>query len=92
MIENFVHKGLERYFRDGTKKGIVPQHAQQLADILDLLEAAATISDMNFPGGHLHPLKGQLRGLWAVNVSGNWRVVFRFRNGNASDVDYVDYH
>lgn len=92
MIKNFVHKGLERYFHEGTKKGIRAQHAQKLADILDLLDAAAMIGDMNFPGAQLHPLKGQLQGVWAVKVSGNWRVTFRFHNGDAFDVDYTDYH
>jgi toxin HigB-1 len=48
--------------------------------------------DMNIPGFRLHPLKGSLTGYWAVSVSGNWRVTFRFDNGDAVDVDYMDYH
>ena len=69
-----------------------PTHVQKLTDILDLLNAAAKPSDMRFPGGFLHPLKGRLGGCWAVRVSGSWRVVFRFDKGDAFDVDYVDYH
>ena len=77
---------------DGSKRGIQAKHATKLADILDLLDAAALINDMNFPGSALHPLKGRLRGHWAVKVSGNWRLIFRFENGDAYDVDYLDYH
>ena len=92
MITSFARKGLEKFFYDGNKRGIQAKHASKLADILDLLDAAATIQDMNFPGSHLHQLKGKLRGLWSVRVSGNWRIVFRFKNGDAFDVDYLDYH
>jgi proteic killer suppression protein len=92
MIKSFVHKGLENYFYDGTKKGIVPQHAQKLADILDRLDAAMDIQDMKYPGSDLHQLKGNKKGSWAVKVTGNWRIVFRFKEGNAENVDYLDYH
>lgn len=92
MIKGFRHKGLQKFFFDGTKKGIQPKHAEKLADILDLLEATSEIQDMNFPGSDLHPLKGDLRGFWSVKVSGNWRIIFRFETGDVFDVDYVDYH
>ena len=92
MIRSFRHKGLQRFFFDGNKKGIQPKHAEKLADILDLLDATSEIKDMNFPGSDLHPMKGDLRGFWSVKVSGNWRIVFRFDNGDVFDVDYVDYH
>ena len=92
MIKSFSHKGLEKFFLDGVKKGIQTKHAEKLADILDLLDAASEISDMKFPGSSLHPLKGKLKGFWAVKVSGNWRVIFQFKNGNAFNVDYLDYH
>ena len=92
MIKSFRHKGLQKFFFDGTKKGIQPKHAEKLGDILDLLNATSEIEDMNFPGSDLHPLKGDLRGFWSVKVSGNWRIIFRFEKGDAFDVDYVDYH
>jgi proteic killer suppression protein len=63
-----------------------------LADLLDRLNASSAVKDMNFPGSGLHQLKGKLRGYWSVKVSGNWRVMFLFKNGDAFDVDYVDYH
>jgi len=77
---------------DGIKKGIQAKHAKRIALILDYLDAAEFIEDMNFPGLDLHPLKGKKRGYWAVKVSGNWRIVFRFDDANAYDVDYLDYH
>jgi len=92
VIRSFGHKGLETFFRDGVKKGIQAKHAQRLADLLDRLNASSAVRDMNFPGSGLHQLKGKLRGYWSVKVSGNWRVMFRFKNGDAFDVDYVDYH
>ena len=92
MIISFAHKGLEDFFYDGTKRGIQPRHAARLAIILDRLDAAQDVRDMRYPGSDLHPLKGQWTGFWAVKVSGNWRVVFRFEEGNASEVNYLDYH
>ena len=92
MIASFAHKGLEDFFYTGTKRGIRPQHATHLAAILDRLDAAHDLRDMAYPGADLHPLRGQLAGFWAVKVSGNWRVIFRFEAGNAYDVNYVDYH
>ncbi|MCB0154434.1 MAG: type II toxin-antitoxin system RelE/ParE family toxin [Anaerolineae bacterium] len=92
MIETFRHKGLEDFFYDGTKKGIQPKHAGKLADILDVLDAATTIQDLNFPGSGLHLLQPKQASRWAVKVSGNWRVTFRFEDGDVYEVDYEDYH
>ena len=92
MIQSFRHKGLEDDFYDGTKRGIQPQHASRLADILDVLEAATTIQDINFPGSRLHRLQPREHNRWSVRVSGNWRVTFRFEQGDVYEVDYEDYH
>jgi toxin HigB-1 len=92
MIASFAHKGLEDFFYDESKRGIQPRHARKLADILDRLDAAHQVEDMRYPGSDLHPLRGNLAGYWAVKVSGNWRIIFGFENGNAVDVNYVDYH
>lgn len=92
MIKSFRAKGLEKLFHGGTKKGVQPAHAGKLEDLLDRLNAAAVVGDMDYPGSGLHPLKGALKGHWAVKVSGNWRVVFRFEDGDAYVVDYADYH
>ena len=92
MIKTFTHKGLENFFFDGTKKGIQAAHAQKLADILDRHEASHVVEDMRYPGSDLHQLKGPLKGFWAIKVSGNCRVVFTFKEGNAYQVNYLDYH
>jgi toxin HigB-1 len=92
VIKSFRHKGLRLLFETGNGRGVQPAHVQKLTDILDLLNAAAKPGDMDFPGSYLHPLKGGLKGFWAVRVSGNWRVIFRFETGDALDVDYLDYH
>ena len=92
MIRNFRHKGLRRLFEQDDPSGINPDHVVKLQRILAALEAAPTVDHMDMPGYRLHPLKGALRGFWAVTVQANWRVMFRFADGDASDVDYLDYH
>lgn len=92
VIKTFAHKRLEDFFYSGSKKGIQAQHAQKLEDTLDRLDASNVITDMKFPGSNLHQLKGKMKGLWSVKVTGNWRIVFSFKEGNAYNVDYVDYH
>jgi toxin HigB-1 len=71
---------------------VIREHTEKLRDILARLDAASTVADMDLPGFRLHPLKGELKGFWAVTVRANWRVIFRFAEGEALDVDYVDYH
>ena len=92
MIRGFKHKGLERFFGTGSKAGIQAQHADRLRIILGRLNVSIAPNDMNLPGLDLHPLNGDRKGEWAVKVSGNWRIIFRFENGLAEDVDLVDYH
>jgi toxin HigB-1 len=92
MIESFRHKGLKLLFEDDDRRKVNPQHAGRLYLILSALDAAETIEDMDQPTFRLHELKGDRRGFWAVTVRANWRVVFRFAAGDASDVDLVDYH
>jgi proteic killer suppression protein len=92
VIKSFDHKGLERFFYNGDKRGIQPAHSQKIADVLDRLDASVSIRDMNYPGSNLHKLQGKLQGLWSVKVSGNWRITFKFIEGNAYVVDYTDYH
>lgn len=92
MIKSFKHKGLERLFSQGNKKGIQAKHADKLETVLDLLDAADVISVMNFPGSNLHLLQPKSEQRWAVKISGNWRITFRFQDGDAHEVDYEDYH
>jgi len=92
MIKSFKHKGLKKLYETGSKQGVKPEHTTRLRLILARLDASANPEDMNLPGLELHPMKGSLKSFWSVSVSGNWRVIFRFENGNATDVDYLDYH
>jgi len=92
MVRTFRHKGLRRLFEDDDSRGVRPDHADKLGRILARLHAARTVSDMDLPGYRLHPLKGELKGFYAVTVQANWRVIFRFSDGEARDVDYLDYH
>jgi toxin HigB-1 len=92
MIRSFRHRGIERFFLNGSKAGIQPSHAARLRLMLTTLNLAATASDMNRDGWGWHPLKGELRGHWAVKVSGNWRLTFTFEGPDAILVDYLDYH
>lgn len=68
------------------------EHVQRLRDILAILDQSATILELALPGLRLHKLSGKYRGFHAVNVSGNWRVIFRMKDGDVWDVDYIDYH
>jgi toxin HigB-1 len=92
VIRSFRHKGLERFFLEGSKAGIQAAHAPRLRLQLGRLDTAVHPGDMNLPGWRMHPLKGPLKGLWAVSVSGNWRLVFAFEGDDAVLVDYLDYH
>jgi toxin HigB-1 len=92
MIRSFRHKGLQRLFEDDDPRGVNPQHVRKLRHILAALNGSRMLEGVNLPTFNLHPLKGARAGSWAVTVRANWRVVFRFENGGAFDVDYEDYH
>ena len=93
MIKSFRHRGVERFFREGSKAGIQPKHAKRLRLQLGRLDAAGSAEDMNLPGWRWHPLKhGYLAGHWAVWVDENYRLTFTFEGTDAVLVDYQDYH
>ena len=92
MIKSFRHKGLKKFYETGSAAGIQSGHKIRLRMILAALDTSLVIGDMDIPGFKLHPLKGKLRGRWSVSVSGNWRITFEFRDGNAYVLDYEDYH
>lgn len=92
MIKSFNHKGLRDFFMTGSRKGIVAEHEKRLKLILIRLHASISPDDMILPGFKLHALKGERQGYYAVTVSGNWRVIFRFEGNDAVNVDYLDYH
>jgi toxin HigB-1 len=92
MIKSFRHKGLQRFFETGSKSGIQATHAAKLRLQLAALDQATNPEDLSAPSWSLHPLKGGLRGHWAITVNGNWRMVFTFEGTDAVLVDYLDYH
>jgi proteic killer suppression protein len=92
VIRKFRHRGLEHFFSKNDYRGIPAQFASRLERMLDRLDAALRPEDMNLPGYRFHPLKGERKGSYAVSVSGNWRLTFRFDGDDAADVDLEDYH
>ena len=92
MIASFRHRGLKALYDGRTARRVAPEHVRKLTDILAALDRSRGPKGMDLPGFRLHELRGRQKGSHAVSVSGNWRVTFRFENGEAVDVDYVDYH
>ena len=92
MIKSFQHKGLKRFFEDDDASGIQPNHRKKLRVLLTALDNATDARQMNMPGAGLHPLQHNLTGFWSVKVSGNWRLIFTFEDGDAHLVDYLAYH
>ena len=92
VIASFAHKGLERFHRTGNVSGIQAIHTPKLRLILSLLDATPSVEGMRLPSLKLHKLKGTRNDTWAVTVQANWRITFRFENGNAHVVNYEDYH
>jgi proteic killer suppression protein len=91
MLKTFKHKGLEAFFTEDDRRLLNPQHIGRVKRILDLLNDAAKIGELNIPGYGLHPLKGGRNGEWSMKLSGNWRITFRFEDGHAFDVNLEDY-
>ncbi len=92
MIRTFKNRALKKLYEKGDRSKIKADHIDRVEDILFRLDNAQKPSDMDWPGWDLHPLKGKLKGFWSVWVSGNFRVWFRFEDGDAFNVDYGDYH
>ena len=92
MIKSFSHKGLKDFFESGSKRGIPPELAARIGRRLDVLHAAQQSADIGVHGFDLHKLKGDRHGQWAISVSGNWRITFRFLKGEIFDVSLEDYH
>jgi proteic killer suppression protein len=92
MIRSFRHKGLRRFFEDDEASKLPADMLERIRTILSFLDAASKIEELDQPSFRLHPLKGRLRGLWAITVRANWRIVFGFEDGGAIDVDFMDYH
>jgi toxin HigB-1 len=92
VIESFNHKGLKRLFEDDDRRLIRPDLVERISTVLGYIDAARVIDDINLPSLRLHPPKGELKGFWSVTVRANWRIIFKFENGRARDVELIDYH
>ena len=92
MTLGFRHRGPERLFEKNDRRRISPELIAKIERVLARLDEASGPEDMNSPSFGLHLLKGDLAGYWAVKVSGNWRIIFRFKGRNAWDVNLIDYH
>ena len=95
MIAHFRHKGLRQLHEDGSAKGVPSAMADKLRKLLFALETAEALEQLGrFPGWKLHPLKGDLKGLWSLTVTGNWRLIFCYdeQTNTAGDIDLIDYH
>ena len=92
MIRSFRHRGLKRLYDKDERRRLPRDSVDKIERILARLDETNEISNMDLPGYRLHPLKGDRAEFWAVTVRANWRIIFRFENGHAHDVDFVDYH
>jgi proteic killer suppression protein len=89
MIRTFRHRGLKRLY-EGEASKVGADLVSRVTDVLAHLDTAERSSDVDLPGYRLHALKGDLKGIWSITISGNWRLVFRFVEGDVFDVDLVD--
>lgn len=92
MIESIRHKGLKLLWEKNNGSRLPVNHVSKIRLVLTVLDSAEEIGDLNFPGSNSHSLKGGLKEFWSVTISANYRIIFRFEDGDAYDVDYVDYH
>jgi proteic killer suppression protein len=92
MIRRFRHRGLRRLYEHDDRRELNLDHADKITRILARLDEATRPEHLDLPGFRLHPLRGDLAGYWSITVSANWRIIFRFEQGDATDVDLLDYH
>ena len=92
MIQTIRHRGLKKLFDHDDPSRVRADQVKRISDVLSHLDNAIRPSDLDLPGYRLHPLRGDMKGMWSASISGNWRIVFRFEDGDAFDVDLVDYH
>lgn len=92
MIIGFKHKGLKRLFEKGDRSKINADVVGKVELVLSDLHAMETIDDLSVPGYRLHKLRGDLKSSYSIWITGNWRIVFKFEDGIATDIDFVDYH
>lgn len=92
MIQTFKNKALEKLLKENINKGIPKGLEKKIRIRLEVIDSALIIDDIRLPGYDLHELKGNRKETWSIKVSGNWRITFRFEDGEAYDLDLEDYH
>jgi proteic killer suppression protein len=92
MIRSFKHRGLKRLYERGDRSGIRPDLLETVERIMTVLDNATSPKALDIPRYRLHPLKGNLKEFWSVTVKANWRIIFRFEETDAFDVELTDYH
>ncbi|WP_338867958.1 type II toxin-antitoxin system RelE/ParE family toxin [Spirosoma sp. SC4-14] len=92
MIVNFKHKELQQYYEAGNGSKLPAQYLRKINRLFDQLDAVTSVSDIQQMGSGIHKLTGDLDDFWAITVTPNHRIIFRFEAGDVYDVDYVDYH
>lgn len=92
MIKSFKHKGLKKFFVSNDTSGLEQKLVSRIKNRLTVIDAAESIESINIPGYDLHPLKGDRKDIWSISVSGNWRITFRFIDGDAEILNLEDYH
>lgn len=92
MIQTFKNKVLENFFKENINKGVPPNLEKKIRIRLEVIDSALVIEDIRLPGYDLHELKGDRKGTWSIKVSGNWRITFKFEDGDVYDVNLEDYH
>ncbi|WP_424973324.1 type II toxin-antitoxin system RelE/ParE family toxin [Dinoroseobacter sp. S76] len=92
MIKTIKHKGLKRYYERGDKSKLPADRMARIRLVMTVLDTANELADIDRPGWRLHPLKGDLQGFYAIDITGNYRMIFRFEDGDIWDLDYTDYH
>lgn len=93
MIESFRHKGLQELFLTGRTSRLPQERLRKIKMLLAVLDSAVDLRDMNLPGLRLHKLKAPpLSDYYSIDVTANYRIVFRFERGNTIDVNFLDTH
>ncbi len=92
MIHTITHKGLHLFFEKGNGSTLPAEYLAKIALILDALDAVASEDDIKALGGGIHRFAGNYAGFWSIKVSPNYRIIFRYSNGDIFDVNYIDYH
>jgi proteic killer suppression protein len=93
MIQSFANAETENFFATGRSRRFPPDLLKRAAMRLNQLNAATRIDDLQLPpSNHLEALSGDRKGQWSIRINQQWRLCFRFENGDAFDVEIVDYH